>query len=60
MRTWEYAVTFEFWEDPPVTIRGQVEAEKRHTALSRAYQEACQARPQTKPASLLVLLQEAD
>ena len=58
MTTWEYAVTFEFENDPPITLRGTVEAELRHTAASRAVYEAGKTRPRTKPASLVVLLQE--
>lgn len=58
MKKLEYAVTFEFLTDPPITERGIVAAGSWHTAASRAVSAARRARPSTRPSSLSILLME--
>lgn len=56
---WDYTVTFEFEEAPPLTERGQVAAGSLHVACSRAIKEAKKARPRLHPASVVILVQKA-
>ena len=60
MLKWEYAVTFEFTEAPPVTERGHVASGSLHTAASRALKAARKARPRVRPSSVVIVVQKAD
>lgn len=55
---WDFAVTFEFDTDPPVTERGQVGAGTLQVACYRAIKAAKKARPRTKASSVVILVQK--
>ena len=56
MRTWKYAVTYEFTEQAPVTVRGEIAASALSTAALRACKAAKKTRPGTRPASIVIVL----
>jgi hypothetical protein len=51
------AVTFEFDEHAPETVRHEIAASTLHTAASRAVKAARKATPGQRPRSLVVLLE---
>jgi hypothetical protein len=56
----KYAVTFEFQVNAPITVRGEVEAERAPTAARRAIEEAMDQNPNLKWSSISVLLERLD
>jgi hypothetical protein len=50
--TYTFAVTFEFHEQAPETVRGQIAAHTAQTAASRALKQARKAKPKARPAPL--------
>jgi hypothetical protein len=57
--TYTFAVTFEFDEQAPETVRGQIAAHTAQTAASRALKQARKAKPKARARSIVVLLQPA-
>jgi hypothetical protein len=56
--TVEYAVTFEFEEQPPITHRGTIAGSTAVTVAKRALQSAMKAHPGLRWSSLVVVLLE--
>lgn len=54
--TWNYAVTFEFELQAPLTHRGTVTASSTPPAARKALTEAKKAHPGIRPTSIVVLL----
>lgn len=55
--TFKTSVTFEFNEAAPETVKGEIVCGKAETAAHRAVKAAKKARPNTRPSSIVVLLE---
>ena len=53
-----FAVTFEFSEAPPETVRGIVEALEVQTLAARAFRQAKEEKPNMKWSSVVLVLQK--
>jgi hypothetical protein len=57
MALFRWCVTFEFDEQAPETVRGEIVAGKAETAAHRAIKAAKKERPNTRARSIVVLLE---
>lgn len=56
----KYAVTFEFMVNPPITVRGETEANSIRTCAARALDRATDSNPGLKWSSISILLERID
>lgn len=56
----EYVASFEFHTDPPLTLRGRVEASRTRTMAARAIEDLCQHYPRRNWASLVLVLERTE
>ena len=56
-RPYRYSATFEFNQDPPLTVKGTTEQSQHHLATKAAIQALKKAYPGTRPSSLVVVLE---
>jgi len=55
--TYKYSASYEFLEDPPETVRGELQSNQHHLAFKDAMKILRRAHPKRKPSSIVICLE---